>query len=289
MENGEWVSKESLYFLCYLNSSKLGLLDSRTILTLSMSQQAISAFIVDDEFQSRKVISLMLSGMFPEIEIVGETGTVRESIAGIEEKRPQLVFLDVQMQNETGFDLLDKLDKINFEVIFTTAHIEFAVKAFRYSALDYLIKPIDANELESAVQKAKKRIQTPSYSRIEQIQLLNQHLNDAGKIPDKIAIPTPEGLVFIPVKDIIYCHALGNYTEFYMVNEKKITSSHTLRQYDEILSDNQFFRAHKSSLINLAHIKKYLRGEGGTVVMSNDHEIEIARRNKTIFLSLFKG
>jgi two-component system LytT family response regulator len=254
-----------------------------------MPQQIISAFIVDDEFQSREVISLMLAGMFPEIKIVGVAGTVKEALAGIEKKEPQLVFLDVQMQNETGFDLLDKLTEINFELIFTTAHSEFAVKAFRYSALDYLIKPIDSSELESAVKKAEKRIQLHQSSTSEQVQLLTQRLDGSKKIPDKIAIPTPEGLMFIPVHDIIYCHGLGNYTEFFLMNEQKITSSHTLKQYEELLSDHLFFRAHKSFLINLSHIKKYLRGEGGTAVMSNGHEIEIARRNKTSFLSLFKG
>lgn len=254
-----------------------------------MPQETISAFIVDDEFQSREVISLMLAGMFPEIKIVGLAGTVKDALAGIEKKAPQLVFLDVQMQNETGFDLLDRLHEINFELIFTTAHSEFAVKAFRYSALDYLIKPIDGSELESAVKKAKQRIQFHQSSTPEQVQLLTHHLDGSKKIADKIAIPTPEGLLFIPVHDIIYCHGLGNYTEFFLLNEQKITSSHTLKQYEELLSEHLFFRAHKSYLINLSHIKKYLRGEGGTAVMSNGHEIEIARRNKTSFLSLFKG
>lgn len=253
-----------------------------------MPQQTISAFIVDDEFQSREVISLMLGDMFPEIKIVGHASTVKEALTGIEEKQPQLVFLDVQMQNETGFDLLDKLNTINFELIFTTAHSEFAVKAFRYSALDYLIKPIDASELESAVKRARKTMQRNS-STSEQVQLLTQHLDGSKKIPDKIAIPTPEGLMFVQVHDIIYCQGLGNYTEFFLLNEQKIISSHTLKQYEELLSDHLFFRAHKSFLINLSHIKKYLRGEGGTAVMSNGHEIEIARRNKTSFLNLFKA
>ena len=254
-----------------------------------MPQQTISALIVDDEFQSREVISLMLSAMFPEIKIVGLAGTVNEGLEGIEKRKPQLVFLDVQMKNETGFDLLDKLNEKNFQLIFTTAHSEFAVKAFRYSALDYLIKPIDASELEYAVKKAKQRIQLHQSSTPEQVQLLTQHLDGSKKIPDKIAIPTPEGLMFIWVNDIIYCHGLGNYTEFFLLNGQKITSSHTLKQYEELLSDHLFFRAHKSFLINLSHIKKYLRGEGGTAVMSNGHEIEIARRNKSTFLNLFKG
>ena len=254
-----------------------------------MPQEIITAFIVDDEFQSREVISLMLAAMFPEIKIVGLAATVKEALAGIEKKQPQLVFLDVQMQQESGFDLLDQVPEINFELIFTTAHSEFAVKAFRYSALDYLIKPIDGVELETAVKKAKKIIQSQRSSISEQVQLLTQHLDSAKKIADKIAIPTPEGLMFVHVRDIIYCHGLGNYTEFFLLNEEKITSSHTLKLYEELLRDHLFFRAHKSFLINLAHIKKYLRGEGGTAVMSNGHEIEIARRNKTDFLNLFKG
>ena len=180
-----------------------------------MPQESVTAFIVDDEFQSREVISLMLAAMFPEIKIVGVAATVKEALAGIEKKQPQLVFLDVQMQHESGFDLLDKVPEINFELIFTTAHSEFAAKAFRYSALDYLIKPIDSVELEAAVKKAKKVIQSHRSSTSEQVQLLTQHLDSAKKIPDKIAIPTPEGLMFVHVRDIIYCHGLGNYTEFF--------------------------------------------------------------------------
>lgn len=253
-----------------------------------MLQQTISAIIVDDEFQSRQVISLMMASLFPEVKIVGQAGTVKEALSSIEKKQPQLVFLDVQLQNETGFDLLDKLPEPDFELIFTTAHNEFAVKAFRYSALDYLIKPIDPGELECAVRKAKKAMQSKSSIK-EQLKLLTRHLDGSNRIPDQIAIPTPEGLMFVQIKDIIYCHGLGNYTEFFLVNDQKITSSHTLKQYEELLSDHPFFRAHKSFLINLAHIKKYLRGEGGTAVMSNGHEVEIARRNKTSFLNLFKG
>ena len=254
-----------------------------------MPQQTISAFIVDDEFQSREVISLMLANIFPEIKIVGVAGTVKDALAGVEKKQPQLVFLDVQMQNETGFDLLDKLKEINFELIFITAHSEFALKAFRYSALDYLVKPIDGIEFESAAKKAKKTIQLQQSFASQQVQLLTGHLEGSKKVSDKIAIPTPEGLIFVQIHDIIYCHGLGNYTEFFLQNDQKITSSHTLKQYEELLSDHLFFRAHKSFLINLSHIKKYLRGEGGTAVMSNGQEIEIARRNKPNFLNLFKG
>ena len=254
-----------------------------------MAEQTITAFIADDEFQSREVIKLLLNELFPEIKITGEADNVQDALSGIEDKKPRLVFLDIQIRNETAFALLDRLNKVNFEIIFTTAHNEYAVKAFRYSALDYLLKPIDAGELKAAVVKAKERISLKQSSIGEQIQLLNHHL-DHGKITaGKIAIPSPEGMAFVSIQDIIYCHGHGNYTELYMVDRTKIISSRTLKVYEDILTSHSFFRAHKSYLINLAHIKSYLRGEGGTAVMSNGYEIEIARRNKADFLNLFKG
>jgi two-component system LytT family response regulator len=254
-----------------------------------MPDQPISAFIIDDEFQSRELISMLLADRFPELKVVGQAENVDEALAGIRAKNPQLVFLEVQMRNETAFTLLDKLEAINFEIIFTTAHNEFAVKAFRYSALDYLLKPIDVSELRSAVEKAKDKIRLKSSSMMEQIQVLNHHLDHTKITAGKIAIPSPDGMEFVLVHDIIYCHGQGNYTELYMTDKSKITSSRTLKLYEDILLEHSFFRAHKSYLINLAHIKSYLRGEGGTAVMSNGHEIEIARRNKTDFLNLFKG
>lgn len=254
-----------------------------------MPDQPISAFIIDDEFQSRELISMILADHFPELKIVGQAEGVEDAFTGIKTKKPQLVFLDIQMRNETAFNLLDKFETITFEIIFTTAHNEFAVKAFRYSALDYLLKPIDIDELKSAVEKAKEKIRLKQSSITEQIQILNHQWDQPKNTAGKIAIPSPEGMEFVFVNDIIYCHGQGNYTELYMSDKSKITSSRTMKLYEEILLDHSFFRAHKSYLINLAHIKSYHRGEGGTVIMNNGHEIEIARRNKIAFLNLFKG
>jgi len=254
-----------------------------------MPEQTITTFIADDEFQSREVIKLLLGKLFPELKIIGEADNVQDAVSGLEDKKPQLVFLDIQIRNETAFALLDKLGTVNFEIIFTTAHNEYAVKAFRYSALDYLLKPIDAGELKAAVEKAKEKIRLKQNSIGEQIQILYHHLDHAKVTAGKIAIPSPEGMAFISIQDIIYCHGHGNYTELYLVNQTKIISSRTLKLYEDVLTSHSFFRAHKSYLINLAHIKSYLRGEGGTAVMSNGHEIEIARRNKADFLNLFKG
>ncbi len=232
-------------------------------------------FIADDEYQSRLVIIKMLERYFPDIGVTGQAGSVDEAVAGITSLQPQLLFLDVRMNGETGFDILDRLPHTNFYVIFTTAYQEYAVKAFRYSALDYLVKPIDPEELQMAVQKAVNRcLETPPPAR---------------KFTDKIGVPTAEGLLFLAAQDIIYCQAQSNYTELFLVDGQKITSSYTLKSFEDLLSDQHFFRTHKSFLINLRHIDVYRKGEGGVVVMSNGREIEVARRNKTGFLNLFKG
>ena len=252
-------------------------------------KKSTSVFIVDDEFQSRLVLAKMLPHYFPDLSIAGQAGTVEEAVEGILRCEPQVIFLDVQMNGETGFDVLDRLPSTNFEIIFTTAYQEYAVRAFRYSAIDYLIKPIDPSELEAATQKAIDKIGLRQSCTALQLNVLRQEMSEDRKFPDKIAIPTPEGLLFIKAEDIIYCQGQGNYTELFLSDGKKITSSHTLRAYEDLLAERDFFRTHKSFLINLRHIEAYRKGEGGNVIMSNGREIEIARRNKTGFLNLFKG
>ena len=234
----------------------------------------------------------MLSRYFSGIQVAGQAATVSEAVESIEALEPQIVFLDVRMQNETGFDVLDRLPKIDFEVIFTTAYDEYAIKAIRYSAIDYLMKPIDPDEFETAMQRAIAKVRQQQSSTPDQVKLLNQHLasgNGDRKLLTKTAVPTTEGLIFINTEDIIYCQGQSNYTDIYMANGKVITSSQTLKTYEDMLTDKHFFRVHKSYLINLHHINMYRRGEGGIAIMSNGDEIEIARRSKTSFLNLFKG
>lgn len=239
-------------------------------------KQLLRVFIVDDEYQSRLVLVKLLSHHFPAIQIAGQAGAVEEAIESINTLQPDIIFMDVQLQGDTGFDVLDKITGFPHAIIFTTAHPEYAVKAFRYSATDYLVKPIDAQELVTATQKA---IDT----------LCRQPANAQPKFADKIAVPTAEGLSFVRVKDIVYCQGQVNYTILYLVNGQKITSSQTLKVYENMLVDQHFFRAHKSFLINLQHVETYYRGEGGTAVMSNGHQVEIARRSKGDFLNLFKA
>ena len=190
------------------------------------------------------------------------------------------------MKGETGFDLLSRLPEINFALIFTTAFDKYAIKAFRFNAIDYLLKPIVTSELVEAVNKVKQRtIPGQSTSKI-QVEQLYHDITKPQKIHDKIAIPTGEGFIVIPVNEIVYCHADSNYTRFYLSDKKCILSSYTLKQYDEMLTSQSFFRAHRSYLINLSHVKMYRRGEGGEIVMSNGHEIELSRTHKDEFLHL---
>jgi len=245
----------------------------------------LRALIVDDEPQSRSLIRKLLSLHFPGF-IVDESGTVSHGIEEIHKLTPHLVFLDVQMRGETGFDLLDQVGQPNFEVIFTTAHSEFALKAFRYSALDYLMKPIDVGEFRSAVTKALYRIQNHQ-SIASQVEFLRQ-LRSNHKLPDKLTIPTGEGFLFTDIVDILYCRAVGNYTEFHLRDHRKIVSSHTLGYFTEFLNGNGFFRVHRSYLVNLAHIQMYKRGDGGSIIMNDGAEIEVSRNNKEAFLKIFK-
>jgi two-component system, LytTR family, response regulator len=246
--------------------------------------QEIRAFIVDDEFQSRSVLKNMLHQYFPEISVVGQASSVENGLQGITEYDPNIVFLDIQMNGETGFDLLNRLPAINFSLIFTTAFDRYAVKAFRFNAIDYLLKPIVTDELIEAINKVKQKTASAWVASKEQVEQLYQDIKNPQKIHNKIAIPTTEGFTIIPISEIVYCHASSNYTEFHLTNKRQILSSYTLKQYDEILTKQSFFRAHRSYLINLAHIKMYRKGEGGEIVMSNDDEIELSRTHKDEFL-----
>ncbi|MBK8520343.1 MAG: response regulator transcription factor [Chitinophagaceae bacterium] len=249
----------------------------------------ITALIVDDEFQSRKLITKMLSQFFSEIKDITEASTVDEAKKAIDAALPQLIFLDIQKHGENGFDLLEKLTDFNFEIIFITAHNQYAVKAFRYNALDYLMKPVDTDEFKTAVLKAIKRIKQIRIHPPEQIGLLKQQLKNSQGLPDRIIIPTAEGYLIIPVQDISYCHANSNYTVFYLKDKTKVTSSYTMGHYEDILSEHNFFRIHRSYMINLGYIKMYKKGEGGIVVMNDGQEIEVSRGNKEAFMKFFKG
>jgi two-component system, LytTR family, response regulator len=249
----------------------------------------LKALIVDDEYQGRSFMQRILEKEHPEVEVVGQASSIEETIVGIQNYNPNLVFLDIILGRENAFELFERIQQVNFEIIFTTAHNEFAVKAFKINALDYLLKPIDLQELNDAIEKVKVRIDKEA-SRTSAIQIENlaSILKSVNKSIDKLAIPSSDGFIMVQLADIIYCESDGNYTIFNLTNNRKLTSSYTLRQYDEMLSTQDFFRAHKSYLINLSHINRYLKSDGGLIMMSNGKTVELSRRNKEKLMKLLR-
>ena len=241
----------------------------------------LKAIIVDDEPKARENLQILLQDCVKGVEVVALCQDIAEAMEAVNTKAPDIVFLDIQLQRETGFDLLTRLKDINFEVIFTTAYTEYAIKAFKFSAIDYLLKPIDIEDLKKSVGKVEKRVNNNMNSRLKE---LVQNLKFGSTENYKLALPTLEGLVFIKINDIIYCEASSNYTQIY-TSEGKYLVSKTLKEYDELLSDHNFFRIHNSYLININSIKKYVKGDGGYVVLNDNTSLDVSKRKKEAFLT----
>lgn len=252
----------------------------------------LRAVIIDDETNAREALSNLLRLLCPEVEICGEAKNADLGIELIRKEQPNLVFLDIQMPGKTGFDLLSSYEKVTFGVIFTTAYQEYAIKAFRFSAIDYLLKPIDPDELQAAIEKFKVQVGTID---AQQLQILQEQLDAKQSLKleqrkkndtHRIALPTAEGIHFVQMTDIIQCESLGSYTKFHLIKGPAIVVSRLLKEYEEILDNYYFFRVHQSNIINLEHIKRYVKGDGGQVWMSDNTEIEVSRRRKDEFLAL---
>lgn len=247
----------------------------------------IKSIIVDDEEGGRISLNNQLKENCPEVEVLALCDTLSTAIANIKKYKPDVVFLDIQLRNEIGFDLLKKIDKIDFEVVFVTAYDKYAIKAFRFSAIDYLLKPVDPEELKKAVKKVEnKHSDKHSYRQFENF-LHNQQLTNLGA--KKIALPTTDGLVFIEVRDIIRCDADDNYTMFFFKNGKKFMVARTIKDFEELLDDFGFFRIHQSHLVNLNEVKQFVRDEGGYVIMTDESKIPVSRRKKDELLNHLPG
>lgn len=241
----------------------------------------LKAVIVDDELKSRESLKKMLSAFCNGVEVLASCPNVAEGLEAIDRVKPDVVFVDVRMQGETGFDLLAQLKSVNFEIIFTTAYSEYAIKAIKFSAIDYLLKPIDVDELINAVAKVSSRKSGDIVERIKQL-IQNTAVNNPADY--KLALPTAEGLAFVNVKEVVYLKASGSYTEIVMKDGQKHLVSRHLKEYDEVLADQNFFRIHHSALINVNFIRNYVRGDGGYVVMSDGTSLDVSRRKKEAFL-----
>lgn len=242
----------------------------------------LKSIIVDDEAKSGESLRILIEDFCEGVQVCAICQNVDAGLEAIKEHQPDVVFLDIQMQRETGFDLLTRVKNVTFEVIFTTAHSEYAMKAFKFSAIDYLLKPIDIEELKTALDKVNKKLNDNISGRLQH---LMQNLRATSSENYKLALPTSDGLFFVRVSEIIYCEASSNYTEIYTEDGKKHIVSRTLKEYDEMLADHNFYRIHNSYLINLNLIKKYIRGEGGSVIMTNGKSLDVSKRKKEGFLA----
>lgn len=247
----------------------------------------IRTILVDDEPRGLFALQQMLSTYCPAIKVVAQCSHADQAKQMIELHEPQLVFLDISLPGKNSFDMLEEMESVNFEIIFVTAHDDYVLKAFHYSAIDFLVKPIDEDLLMDAVRRAQKRIERDAMSQNIGTLLFNLNKKN-GSQPMKLCIPSLKGFQVVELQDILYCEASGSYTTFYFQQQPSICSARPIFEYENLLADSGFFRVHKSFLVNLQHIREYQRGEGGTVVLTNNKEIEVSRRKKDAFISCIR-
>lgn len=242
----------------------------------------INSIIVDDEQHSIDRLTNLLKETGPEIKLTGAFKSLEEGVKAIKDLKPELVFLDVQLRDRTGFDLLQQVEEVNFEVIFTTAYEKYAVKAFKFSAIDYLLKPVDRNELRQALDKLKNKLSNNELS--AKLDTLFYNLKNSQGISRKINVPTMQGLVFLEVSEIIRCESAINYTNIFLKDGQKIIVAKSLKEFEELLTDLNFYRVHNSHLVNLSYVKSYTKGKGGSISLADGTEIDVSSRRKEQFL-----
>lgn len=242
----------------------------------------IKTVLVDDETDSIKVLQRLLSAYCPEVVVVGNADGVETGLHVIQTAKPDLVILDIEMTHGNAFDLLNQLQPIEFQVIFVTAFDNYAIRAFKYSAVDYLLKPVDIDDLRGAVERATRKVQGRSF--IDQMETLLYNVETFQLTQQKMAVPTLTGLVFIPIKDIIRFEAKGSYTSIFLTNTEEIVATRNIKEYEDLLPDAIFCRVHNSHIINLHKIQKYHKGRGGYIIMEDGSNIEVASRRREEFL-----
>jgi two-component system LytT family response regulator len=242
----------------------------------------IRTVLVDDEIDSIRVMQKLLDAFCPQVEIVGTAGGVETAIELIRETMPDLLLLDIEMSQGNAFDLLNQLQPLEFQVIFVTAFDNYAIRAFKYSAVDYLLKPVDIDDLLEAIGRVQEKPDEQDLS--QQMKILLANVGVLQLSQQKMAIPTITGLLFVPVQDIMRFEAKGNYTTIFLSNGDPILATKTIKDYEEILPETIFCRIHNSHIINLSRIRQYQKGRGGSVVMEDGSVIEVATRRREEFM-----
>lgn len=245
----------------------------------------IKALIIDDEMHCRKTLSMLLKEYCPEVEVIEQCEDAETGLKAISKLKPDLLFLDIEMPHMNGFEMLEQLQEISFAVIFTTSYDQYAIKAFRFSALDYLLKPIEPKELIAAVHKIQTQKKLPE---AEQFEMLLSKINNKENIFQKIPVPATDGYELIPVEQILFCEADDNYTYFYLKNKRKIVACRMLKEVEEQLNHFPFFvRVHHSYIINIKEATRYVRGDGGYIVMSDGSSVNVSKSRKEALLKWF--
>lgn len=242
--------------------------------------------IIDDETLVAKNLELLLNRYCPDVEVEGIVHSTKDAEYLIRDKHPDVIFLDVEMPHGNGFDLLKKFELIEFGVIFVTAFDHYAIRAIKYSAIDYLLKPIDINELVAAVKKAELQLKSKSIN--QGLTLLLHNLAQSGGKLQKLTLPTMDGMIFVNIDDILYCKSDGNYTSFYLLNGQNPLTTRQIGIYEDMLPEPLFCRVHRQYIVNVNKVSKYIKGRGGYVVMSDGKIIDVSVRKKEDFLNAYK-
>jgi len=240
----------------------------------------MKAVIVEDELHSRETLRNLIEEFCPDVEVTGMAGSVKDAVELIRQVKPNVVFLDIELQVGTGFDVLAQLSELTFDVIFTTAYEHYAIRAIKFSSLDYLLKPIDLEELQQAIDKARAHQNDFALKQKFEILLANM----AGKGMKRICLATADRFEFVHVSEIILCEANGSYTNIYLKGNRKIMVSKNLKEYETLLADENFMRVHNSFLVNLHEVKQFVKSEGGYILMNNEQQVSISPKKRDEFL-----
>jgi two-component system LytT family response regulator len=250
----------------------------------------LKTIIIDDEVNAVDFINTIIGEYCPELEVVGKAHNVTEGVSKIMESKPDLVFLDVEMPNGTGFDLLAHFPEKEFDVVFITAFNHYAIKAIKFSAVDYILKPININEFIEAVSRVLQKRSSTSVRGNDNFKILMENLKTST--PSRLAIPTADGMEYLNPKEILRIEADRSYSWFFLAGNRKILVSKNLKEFQDLLGDRYFFRSHNSHLINLKYVRRFIRREGGYIEMQDGAHIPISRNRKDLFLThmaRFKG
>lgn len=244
----------------------------------------LTSIVVEDNVNALNMLINDIKAHFPNLETIGKASSVVEAIKLLQKNEPDVLFLDIMLGDGTGFDILEILPNLKSKIIFITASEEYALRAFKFAAIDYILKPYSIKDIQKSIEKVNK-FQSPNS---EQLDILNQLIQEPQKIPQKISLNTSERILIVDINNIIRCKSDNNYTTFYLNNGKKVLVSKTLKYYSNLLKNNNFIRVHQSHLVNKVFIKEFIRSDGGYLVLNDNSTVPVSSRKKSEVIELLK-